>query len=82
MTHPPRTITVTTRKRAWGTRLTITHPEHQPPPPAPGTPRYDTDRARELLNLTATMPATKRDLKIVLTEYRYALHSLVTASPP
>jgi hypothetical protein len=77
MTQPPSTITVTTRRRAWRTRLTITHPEHPTPPPPTGTPHYDTDRALELLTRTATMPATKHDLKIVLTEYRRALHSLV-----
>jgi hypothetical protein len=82
MTQPPRTITVTTRKRAWRTRLTVTHPEHPPPPPQPGTPHYDTDRARELLTRTATMPATKHDLKTVLTEYRHALHSLLAATSP
>ena len=81
MTQAPRTITVTTRRRGLRTRLTITHPE-LPPPPAPGTPRYDTDRALELLHRTATMPATRHDLKIVLTEYRHALHSLLMTSPP
>jgi hypothetical protein len=82
MTQPARTITVTTRRRAWRTRLTVTHPEHPPLPPEPGTPHYDTDRALELFTSTATMPATKHDLKIVLTEYRHALHSLLTARPP
>lgn len=82
MTQPARTITVTTHRRAWRTRLTITHPQHPPLPPEPGTPHYDTDRALELLTSTATMPATKHDLKIVLTEYRHALHSLLTARPP
>jgi hypothetical protein len=82
MTQPTRTITVTTRRRAWLTRLTVTRPEHPPLPPQPGTPHYNTGRARELFARTSTMPATKRDLKIVLTEYRYALHSLLTARPP
>jgi hypothetical protein len=82
MTQPPRTITITTRKRAWCTRLTVTHPEHPPLPPPPGTPHYDTDRALELFTRTATMPATKHDLRIVLTEYRHALHSLLTTRPP
>jgi hypothetical protein len=81
MTRRPRTITVTTRRRAWRTRLTVTHPEH-PPPAQLGEPRYDPDRARELFASTATMPATKHDLRIVLTEYRHALHSLLTTSPP
>jgi hypothetical protein len=76
MTQPPSTITVTTRRRVWRTRLTVTHPEQQQPTPT-GTSHYDTDRARELLTRTATMPTTKHDLKIVLTEYRRALHSLV-----
>ena len=82
MTQAARTITVTTRKRGWRTRLTITHPERPPQSPAPGTPHYDTDRALELLHRTATMPATRHDLRIVLTEYRHALHSLLTTSPP
>jgi hypothetical protein len=82
MTQPARTITVTTRRRAWRTRLTVTHPEHPPPPPAPGTLHYDTGRARELLTSTATMPATRHDLKIVLTEYRRALHSLLNPTSP
>jgi hypothetical protein len=64
--RPRVAITVTTRKRAWRTRLTITHPEHPPLPPPPGTPHYDTDRALELFTRTATMPATKHDLKTVL----------------
>lgn len=80
MDHPARTITVTTRKRAWLSRLTVTHPEHPPESPA-GTPLYDADRARELFARTATMPATKHDLKLVLTEYRHALHSLLTTRP-
>lgn len=79
MTQPARTITVTTRRRAWLSRLTVSQPDH-PPAPA-GSPHYDTDRARELLTRTATMPATKHDLMIVLTEYRHALHSLLTAIP-
>jgi len=81
MTQPPRTITVTSRRRAWRTRLTITPPQNPPPPPPPRTPHYDTDRARELFTRTATMPATKHDLQIVLTEYRHALHSLLTSPP-
>ncbi len=81
MTQPPSTITVTTRRRAWLKRLTVTHPEHPPPPPPAGTPHYDTDRALELFTRTATMPATKHDLKIVLTEYRRALHALLAARP-
>jgi hypothetical protein len=81
MTQPPSTITVTTRRRAWLTRLTITHPD-QPPAAPTGPQHYDTDRARELLTRTATMPATKHDLKIVLTEYRHALHSLLTTTRP
>jgi hypothetical protein len=80
-TQSPRTIAVTTRRRAWRTRLTLTHPEH-PPAASTGTPDYDAARARELLTRTATIPATKHDLKIVLTAYRHALHSLLTASPP
>jgi len=80
MTQPSRTITVTTGRRAWRMRLTVTHPEHPPPAP-PGTTHYDTDRARELFTRTATMPATKHDLQIVLTEYRHALHSLLTSPP-
>ena len=80
--RPRVAITVTTRRRAWRTRLTVTHPEHPPPPPTPGTPHYDPDRARELFTRTATMPATKHDLKIVLTEYRHALHSLLSTRPP
>ncbi|HET7015794.1 MAG TPA: hypothetical protein VFI65_17875 [Streptosporangiaceae bacterium] len=54
MTQPPSTITVTTRRRAWLRRLTVTHPEHPPLPPPPGNPRYDADRARELFTRTAT----------------------------
>jgi hypothetical protein len=80
MDQPARTITVTTRRRAWFSRLTVTHPERQPESHA-GTLPYDADRARELFERTATMPATKNDLKVVLTEYRQALHSLLTARP-
>ena len=75
MTQPPSTITVTTRRRVWRTRLTVTHPEQQQPTPT-GTSHYDTDRALELFTSTATMPATKHDLKIVLTEYRHALYDI------
>jgi hypothetical protein len=80
MTQPSRTITVTSRRRVWRRRLTVTHPEHPPPAPPPGAPRYDPDRARELFTRTATMPATRHDLKIVLIEYRHALHSLLTTT--
>ena len=82
MTPLPRTITVTTRRRAWRTRLTVAHPEHPPLPPPPGTLHYDADRALELFTRTATMPATKHDLRIVLTEYRHALHSLLNTTRP
>ena len=53
----------------------MAHPAHREHPAA--APHYDIDRARELLTRTATMPATKHELIIVLTEYRHALHSLL-----
>ena len=56
MTQAARTITVTTRKRGWRTRLTITHPEHPPQSPPPGTPHYDTDRALELFTAPPPCP--------------------------
>lgn len=77
MDQPARTITVTTRRRSWLSRVTVTYPPDAGPGPA-RPPHYDADRARELLARTATMPATKHDLKIVLTEYRHALHALLT----
>jgi hypothetical protein len=82
MTQMPSTITVTTRRRTWRTRLTVTRPENPPLPPEPGTPHYDTDRALELFTRTATLPATRHDLRIVLTEYRHALHSLLSTTRP
>ena len=77
MDQPVRTIAVTTRRRTWLSRLTVAQPENPPENP-PGIPLYDADRARELFERTATMPATKHDLKLVLTEYRHALHALLT----
>lgn len=79
MDQPARTITVTTRGRSWLSRITVTYPPDTGPATAK-PPHYDADRARELLARTATMPATKHDLKVVLTEYRLALHALVTES--
>lgn len=77
MGQPPRTITVTTRRRSWFSRIIVVYPPGADPGTATAT-RYDTSRARELLARTATMPATKHDLKVVLTEYRHALQALLT----
>ena len=79
MDQPPRTITVTTRRRSWLSRITVTYPPDTDPATAK-PPHYDADRARELLARTATMPATKHDLRIVITEYRHALHALLTGT--
>lgn len=66
-----RTIAVTARKRSRFARLKVRHPyrEH----------RYDAALASELLGRTCEMPASKHDLLIVIGEYRYALHDLITA---
>ena len=42
--------------------------------------RYDAAMARELLAMTGEFPRTKGALLILLTEYRHALHDVVTGS--
>jgi hypothetical protein len=51
------------------------------PDPQPSA-RYDLDLAGELLARTGALPATRRDLIVVLTEHRRALHSLITQPAP
>lgn len=57
-------------------------PWWQLPAPFPsaknGHGRYDAATARELLAMTGEFPQTKGGMLILLTEYRHALHDIVT----
>jgi type III restriction enzyme len=70
---PTRTIAVTARNRSLFSRLKVRYPhpcDH---------PRYDAALASELLGRTSELPDSKHDLVVVITEYRCALHDLITA---
>jgi hypothetical protein len=90
--RPARTIAVIPGSRLRFSRLTLDYPPGAPQPPRglrrwrrvpdPGlSPRYDSDLAAELLRSTGDLPASKRDLIAILTEYRRALHALITQPP-
>lgn len=64
----------------WWSRLRIKYPEWSPGQNA--LPAYDLATARQLLALTGELPASKRGLLVVLTEYRRALATLVSAAGP
>jgi len=68
--QPRRTIAVTARGRSRFARLRVRHPAGERPP-------YDVALALELLGSTVEDPSGKRDLLIVLGEYREALHALI-----
>lgn len=86
-----RTIAVLPGSRSRFSRLTVRYPAGTPRPrhrsrrgyPDPGpSPRYDLDLAGELLARTGDLPATRRDLIVVLIEHRRALHALITQPAP
>lgn len=64
------TIAATGRRRFH--RLRVVYPDHS------ACPAYDTALARELLARTGELPASKRGLVALLTEYRHALHALAS----
>lgn len=81
----PRTITVAARShsrfarlrlrrptaaRPWSSRFNVAHPDRT------AYSVYDAPLARELLARTAELPASKRALIVMLTEYRHALSDL------
>ncbi len=71
--HPsPRTIVVTARIGSRFSRLRIRQPTVAAEHP------YDVGLAAELLRNTGQLPENKRDLLVVLAEYRHALCDLVT----
>ena len=72
-------------------RLRVRYPAQPTPSPAirrhlvadmpqPGTP-YDISLAMELLANTCELPSSRRDLRVLLTHYRRALHALVGHYP-
>jgi len=65
-------IAVTARTRSRLSRLRTRNPDQAE------HPHYDAALARELLARTGELPHSKRDLIIVLAEYRHALHALAT----
>jgi hypothetical protein len=86
-----RTIAVLPGSKSRFSRLKVRYPAGTPQPrhrfkhgyPDPGpSPRYDPDLAGELLARTGDLPATRRDLIVVLTEHRRALHALITQPVP
>jgi hypothetical protein len=77
MNQPQRTIAVTANGKSRFSRLRVVYPQRASRPP-----RYDADLARELLTRTADLPASRRDLIAVLTEYRHALHALAITPEP
>lgn len=86
-----RTIAVLPGSKSRFSRLKVRYPAGTPRPrhrsrrgyPDPGpSPRYDPDLAGELLARTGDLPATRRDLIVVLTEHRRALHALITQPAP
>jgi hypothetical protein len=68
---PSKTIAVTARNRSRFAPLKVRYPEQERPP-------YDVVLALELLGSTVEDPSSKRDLLLVLGEYRHALHALIT----
>jgi len=68
-----RTIVVTARVGARFSRLRV----HQPAVAAERP--YDAGLAAELIRNTGQFPENKRDLLVVLGEYRQALYDLVTS---
>ncbi len=71
--HPsPRTIVVTARIGSRFSRLRVRQPAVAAEHP------YDVDLAAELIRNTGQFPEGKRDLLVVLAEYRQALYDLVT----
>lgn len=87
--QPARTIAITPGTRRRLSRPRLRYPAGGPrsrplsrlsrawPDPGPSA-RYTPELAAELLASTCTMPATRHDLMIVLTEHRRALRALVT----
>jgi anti-sigma regulatory factor (Ser/Thr protein kinase) len=63
----PQAITVTARSHGRLARLRLRYPDHQ------AHHTYNLASARELLARTRELPARKRALLILLTEYRHAL---------
>ena len=72
--HSGRTIAVLTRGRSRFSRLRVRYPDGRTC--GGGRTAYDAATARELLASTGELPASRRDLVAVLTEYRHALFAL------
>src|SRR5690348_4060580 len=68
------------RNGRWLSPLRIQYPQW--PADRASRPAYDLPMARQLLALTADLPASKRGLLAVLTEYRHALHALALTAEP
>jgi hypothetical protein len=86
-----RTIAVLPGSKSRFSRLKVRYPAATPRPrhrfksrypDPPPSPQYDPDLAGELLARTCDLPATRRDLIVVLTEHRRALHALLTQPAP
>ena len=79
-----RTIAVTYRNRSRFARIRLRYPGRRPSrltkeyPGHVKLPDYNAELALELIGSTCELPTSKRDLLIVLTHYRHALHVLAT----
>jgi hypothetical protein len=71
-----RTISVAARRVSRFSPLRVKFPEWM----IKGTPRpqYDAELAWELLASTGEIPSSRRRMFLVLHEYRYALHDMLT----
>src|ERR1022692_867822 len=85
--QPARTTAVTPRSNSRVARLRLRHPGRRRSWFAPmgarypvqaEHPCYDPDLSMELLARTCELPASKRDLVVLLTEYRHALYAVAT----
>lgn len=75
--HSGRTIAVLTSGRSRFSRLRVRYPDSTTCGGGSRT-AYDAATARELLASTGELPASRRDLVAVLTEYRHALFALAS----
>jgi hypothetical protein len=83
-TKHARTIAATYRSRSRFARIRLRYPGRHPSrltnryPGRAELPDYNAELAIELIGGTGELPTSKRDLLIVLTHYRHALHALAT----